>query len=199
MFSIVIQAGGKSSRMGSDKALRPFLGRPLIQRLVERLGPVGDEILVTTNTPDNYRFLNLPLTGDIFPIQNALSGLYTALSAANQPFVAVVACDMPFASPELLRFQRKLLESGGWDVVIPQAEEALQPFHAVYRREACRQVIQDALQKENWKAVGWLDRVKTRILTPAETAPFNRHGLTFWNLNTPEEFSRAEEIAKTER
>src|SRR6185369_4678742 len=102
MLTIVVQAGGASSRMGEDKALKPFLGRPLIQRLVERLSPIADEMIVTTNRPEEYRFLGLRLTPDLKPGRGALGGLYTALASASQPHVAVVACDMPFASPTLL-------------------------------------------------------------------------------------------------
>ena len=92
MYSIAIQAGGESRRMGRDKGLMPFLGRPLIQRVLERLTPIADEVLVTTNSPDEYRFLNLPLFPDLKPGRGALGGLYTALSSAACEAVAVVAC-----------------------------------------------------------------------------------------------------------
>ncbi|MCX8063463.1 MAG: NTP transferase domain-containing protein, partial [Anaerolineales bacterium] len=78
MRSLVVQAGGESRRMGKDKALLPFLGKPLIQRILERLIPVVDEALVTTNHPERYGFLNVPLVGDVFPGRGALGGLYTA-------------------------------------------------------------------------------------------------------------------------
>ena len=57
MLTVVIQAGGHSSRMGEDKALKPFLGRPLIQRVIDRMMPIADEIIVTTNRPAEYEFL----------------------------------------------------------------------------------------------------------------------------------------------
>ena len=74
MLSVVIQAGGQSSRMGQDKALKLFLGRPLIQRVIERLQPIADELLVTTNHPEDYAFLNLPLFTDLKPGRGALGG-----------------------------------------------------------------------------------------------------------------------------
>ena len=95
MLTVCIQAGGQSSRMGEDKALKPFLGRPLIQRVIERLSPVADELIVTTNRPDDYRFLRLALRADLKPGRGALGGLYTAIASAAHPIVAVVACDMP--------------------------------------------------------------------------------------------------------
>src|SRR3990172_9050416 len=112
MLTVVIQAGGASSRMGEDKALKPFLGRPLIQRVIERLTPIADEMIVTTNRPADYEFLNtstrfasvhrLRLVADLKPGRGALGGLYTAIASAASPFVAVVACDVPFASPMLI-------------------------------------------------------------------------------------------------
>ena len=85
MLTIVIQAGGQSSRMGEDKALKLFLGKPLIQRVIERLVPIADEMIVTTNRPDEYRFLNIPLVTDIKPARGALGGLYTAITSASHP------------------------------------------------------------------------------------------------------------------
>src|SRR5512147_3255637 len=98
MLTVCIQAGGQSSRMGEDKALKTFLGRPLIQRVIDRLSPIADEIILTTNHPEEYTFLDLPLFSDLKPGRGALGGLYTAIASATNPFVAVVACDMPFAS-----------------------------------------------------------------------------------------------------
>jgi molybdopterin-guanine dinucleotide biosynthesis protein A len=82
MFTLAVQAGGQSSRMGEDKALKPFLGRPLIQRVIERLALMADEVLVTTNRPEAFAFLNLPLFPDLKP-GRALGGLYTALASSN--------------------------------------------------------------------------------------------------------------------
>src|SRR5215217_9407421 len=99
MLTVCIQARGQSSRMGEDKALKTFLGRPLIQRVIERLAAIADELIVTTNRPDDYSFLDVRLISDLKPGRGALGGLYTAIASASNPFVGIVACDMPFASP----------------------------------------------------------------------------------------------------
>src|SRR5512143_3548683 len=104
--------------MGEDKALKPFLGRPLIQRVIERLSPIADELIVTTNRPDDYHFLDLPLFPDLKPDRGALGGLYTAIASATHPIVAVVACDMPFASAALLDASSRLLVEIEADIVI---------------------------------------------------------------------------------
>lgn len=196
MLTLAIQAGGQSSRMGEDKALRPFLGRPLIQRLIDRLSPLADEVIVTTNQAAEYGFLGLPLHPDIHPGRGALGGLHTALQAAASPSVAVVACDLPFASAALLAHARDVLMREEVDVVIPQSAQGLEPLHAVYRRTTCQPAIEAALAADEWKVIAWFPRVKVRILSPLECLPFDAHGLLFWNLNTPDEFIEAERRAR---
>ncbi|MCJ7433251.1 MAG: molybdenum cofactor guanylyltransferase [Anaerolineales bacterium] len=192
MLTVVIQAGGQSTRMGEDKALKSFLGRPLIQRVVDRMMPIADEIIVTTNHPDDYTFLDLRLVSDLKPDRGALGGLYTALFSAAHPIVAVVACDMPFASASLLGAAHRLLVEEGADVVIPQTDDGYEPIHALYRRAACIPAIESALDEDQWKVIAWFPQVKVRALTSEEIKLYDPSGLAFWNLNTPEEFADAE-------
>ena len=195
MLTICVQAGGESRRMGQDKALMPFLGRPLIQRVVDRLTPIADEVIVTTNRPEDYRFLSLSLFPDLKPGRGALGGLYTALSSATCEAVAVVACDMPFASPALLEAANRLMVQEGTDVVIPDSGDGLEPLHAVYRRATCLPAIESAIDADQWRLISWFPQVKVRILQPDEIEPYDPSGLAFWNLNTPEEFVEAEQRA----
>jgi molybdopterin-guanine dinucleotide biosynthesis protein A len=195
MLSIVIQAGGESSRMGQDKALMPFLGKPLIQRVIERVKHLGDEILVTTNHPDNYQFLNLRLAADIVPGRGALGGLYTALFSAREPLVAVVACDMPFVSASLLKAERNLLLESGYDAAIPRTAHGTEPFHATYRRSTCLPAVEWAIKAEKWRADAWYSRVNLRLLSPEDVRRYDPEEMAFWNVNTPEELENAQQIA----
>ncbi len=197
MLSVIIQAGGQSRRMGENKALKPFLGRPLIQRVSERLAPIADELLITTNEPQDYAFLKLPLIPDVKPGRGALGGLYTALVAAHHPQAAVVACDMPFASAPLLVAAASILEREKADVVIAETAEGFEPLHAVYRREVCAPAIEDAMQADQWRVIAWFPKVRVRKITQEELSQFDPEGLAFWNLNTPEEFSEAERRASS--
>jgi len=182
--------------MGEDKALKTFLGRPLIQRVVDRLQPIADELIVTTNRPDDYSFLHLTLRADLKPGRGALGGLYTAIASATQPLVAVVACDMPFASPMLIEAMSKLLVEEEADVVIVKGDEGYEPLHAVYRRATCLPAIESAIDADQWKVIAWFPQVKVRVLTPNEIKSSDPDRLAFWNVNTPEEFAKAEQIAK---
>lgn len=182
--------------MGRDKALAPFLGKPLIQRVLERLKPVAEEYLITTNQPQNYRFLGVPLVADVFPGRGALGGLYTALQAARHPYVAVVACDMPFANAELLQVMFETLVDCKYDAVIPQSGEGIEPFHAVYCRERCLPLVRRSIESGHWRADSWFRDANLRFFTPQETALFDPHELTFRNVNTPDELAEAEELAR---
>lgn len=193
--SIVIQAGGESRRMGQNKALMPFLGQPMIQRVVERLGGLGDEMLVTTNQPEAFQFLGLPLVADVLPGTGALGGLYTALLAAHAPRVLVVACDMPFVSPQLARLELDVLAAEGWDVVIPTTLEGLEPLHTVYRRETCIPAIERALQEQKRRMISWFGDVRVRELSLEEVRVVEPELRAFMNVNTPEELAAAEALA----
>jgi len=204
MLTVCIQAGGQSSRMGEDKALKTFLGRPLIQRVVERIASIADEIIVTTNRPADYEFLNtstgsvrrLRFVSDIKPDRGALGGLYTAIASATHPIVAVIACDMPFASSTFIETMSRLLVEEEADVVIAKSDEGYEPLHAVYRRDTCLPAIEAAIEADQWKVIAWFPQVKVRVLTLEEIKSADPDGLAFWNVNTPEEFAKAELLAK---
>ena len=198
MLTVCIQAGGQSARMGEDKALKPFLGRPLIQRVIERLSPIADELIVTTNHPDDYQFLDLRLVPDLKPGRGALGGLYTAIASATHPIVAVVACDMPFASATIIEAMTRLMVEEEADVVIAKTEEGYEPIHAVYRRETCLPAIEAAIAADQWKVIAWFPQVRVRVLTSDELKRHDPAGLAFWNVNTPEEFSEAERLATSQ-
>jgi molybdopterin-guanine dinucleotide biosynthesis protein A len=195
MLTIAIQAGGESRRMGNDKALMPFLGHPLIQRLIDRLSPIADELIVTTNNPEAYRFLGLPLFADLVPGRGALGGLYTALRSASQPLVAVVACDMPFVCADLLDAMRNSLISENKDIAIPRPQGGLEPFHAVYRRDACLPHIQTALEADKWRVDAWFAKVDICFFDQQELLSYDPDLLCFSNVNTPEELAAAEQLA----
>jgi len=196
MLTLVIQAGGESRRMGADKALLPFLGQPLILRPLNRLAGLADEVLVTSNQAENYRFLGLTPIPDLVPGFGALGGLYTALSAAGHPYVAVVACDMPFASLELFAFELALLRETGADAVIPRSEAGTEPFHAVYRRETCLPYIRAAIENGKRRVDAWFPQVFIRYLESTEIIAYDPDQHAFLNINTPDELMEAEEIAR---
>lgn len=193
MLTVVIQAGGESRRMGRDKALIPFLGKPLIVHVYERVMSLADEVLITTNHPENYKFLELPLHKDIVKERGALGGIYTALKSANNPVVAIVACDMPFVNPELLSIARDRLIDEQVDAVIPRSEDGLEPLHAVYRRNTCIPAVKWALESGEWKVISWLSKVELAFVESEELRIYDPEQVAFWNVNTVEDLEHAQD------
>jgi len=157
LLTIVIQSGGKSRRMGRDKGLVMFLGKPLIQRVIDRVKNTADEVLVTTNKPEDYSFLGLPLHADLIPNRGALGGLYTALCSASTSLVAVLACDLPFINAQLIEYERDQMINRSFDIAIPKTSTGLEPFYAVYRRETCLPHVTSALEAGLWRVDCWFD------------------------------------------
>jgi molybdopterin-guanine dinucleotide biosynthesis protein A len=194
-LSIVIQAGGSSSRMGRNKALMLFQGQPLIARVLDRVRPMAAEVIITTNDPEDFAFLNVRLVPDIIAGIGALGGLYTALRAASVPLAAVVACDMPFVNPALLAAERSYLVNEQVDAVLPVLDHGYEPFHAVFRVDTCLPAVQKAIDAGQRRAIAWMPDVKVRAMQEHDVRQYDPHLLAFLNVNTPEEFQRAEEIA----
>jgi molybdopterin-guanine dinucleotide biosynthesis protein A len=127
----VIQAGGKSTRMGGEpKALMELGGRRVIDRVVDVLASVTDDLLVVTNTPELYASLGIPMVPDVFAGGGSLGGIYSGLKAAPGAVIFTVACDMPFLRPDVARLVIERAEEA--DVVIPRAGGQLETLHACY-------------------------------------------------------------------
>jgi len=192
MLTIVLQAGGKSSRMGKDKALLPFLGKPLIEILKTRFSDMADELLVITNNPDAYLSLGIPVYKDIIPERGALGGLYTALAVAKYSAVGLIAADLPFANQGLLQGLFNKLKDSSAAAVIPCSDHGLEPLHAVYDRDKCLPLVLNAIEQNLWKMSSWHDQANILTLSQEETRKLTKSEHTFWNLNTPEDLKQAE-------
>jgi len=188
----VVQAGGKSTRMGGrPKALIQLGGRSIVERVVAALTPVVDDVLVVTNTPELYAFLGLPMVADVYPDHGSLGGIYSGLSAAGE-IAFTVACDMPFLHPEVVRLV--VARAGEGDVVIPRVGEQYETMHAAYGK-ACLPHIEERLRTGRLKIVGFFDRVRVVEIGEAEIARFRDPAVAFMNVNTPAELERARALA----
>lgn len=192
-FSVVILAGGKSSRIGTDKAFLRVGGKPIIERILAQLGDYGAETIVVTNKPGDYRHLGLSLFGDVLPDKGALGGLYTALNSASQPRALVVACDMPFVNRSLLDHLAALAPEH--DAVVPRLGGEAEPFRAIYSK-ACLGPMRAALDAGKMRVISFFPDVRVRFVDEPEIEQFDPEHLTFFNVNTAEDLVRAEELAQ---
>ncbi len=188
----VIQAGGKSTRMGGEpKALMELGGKRIIEKVVEVMSKVLPDLLIVTNTPELYAFLGLPMVPDVFPGHGSLGGIYTGLKAAKGEAAFTVACDMPFLKPDVMRLV--VSHAGEADVVIPKVGDQYETLHALYAK-ACLPHMEAVLQAKRFKVVGFFPQVKVLEIPEAEVARLADPHLCFMNVNTPDELARARSL-----
>lgn len=202
-LSCVVQAGGMSSRMGCDKARMLFCGEPLIERVLGSLAQVAGELVVTTSRPDELAYLEeCTFDGlrprvmmDVDGPAGAMRGIASSLAAARLPLVAIVACDMPFVSPELIGTLADRVDAGPLDVCVPREERGIEPLCSVWRREACAPAARELLVSDRQRIRCLIDRVHAGYLDEPQIIEAAGSLLCFENVNTPEEFAAAELLA----
>lgn len=203
VLSCVVQAGGLSSRMGCDKARMSFCGEPLIERVLGRLAQVAGELVVTTSRPQELAYLEQRSFGGLTPRvvmdldgpAGAMRGIASSLAAARLPLVAIVACDMPFVSPELIGALVDRVKVEALDACVPREERGIEPLCAVWRREACAPVARELLAGDRQRIRCLIDRVRAGYMDELQIVEVAGSLLCFENVNTPEEFAAAELLA----
>ena len=184
----VVLAGGRSTRMGTNKALLEFDGARLIERLVRTIRPLFSEIAIVANDPETYAYLGVPIWPDRIPGKGALGGIYTAVFHSICPQTFCVACDMPFPNPTVISYLRDL--APGYDVVVPQTAGGYQPLHAVYSK-SCLPLMQAMILADRLKIDPLFPAVRLRTVEETELTPLDPCLLCFVNVNTREELEAA--------
>jgi len=187
-----ILAGGRSSRLGTDKALVTVGGKPLIERVADALTAVCEHVILVTGRPETYAFLGLPTVSDLYPGRGPLAGIHAALWHASTPLVFMSACDMPFVTAELVRLA--LSRSEGYDAVVPYPDGQAEPLQGLYHRR-CLIAIEESIAAGQTSVRGFLDRIAVRRLERPEIQRIGDPSLIFFNLNTASDLARAEALA----
>ena len=187
----VVLVGGKSRRYGRNKALEFFQGERLIDRQVRTVGSLFSEVLVITNEPDLYLHLDVTIVRDVIPRQGPLGGIYTGLLFAQGKSVFVTACDMPFVQPAVVR--RMVQLATDYDVIVPQKIEGLEPLHAIYSSR-CLPHIEKMLADGTLQVINFFPAVNVYRLSSEEIGQLDPQGLSFFNINTPDDMDRAKEL-----
>ncbi len=194
MTSIVL-AGGKSSRLGQDKASEKIDGESLIERVISLVASLSSEVLVVVS--EGQLSLNLTPRAkrvvDVRPGGGALVGIYSGLVSSDSFHNLVVACDMPFLNLSLLRYMIGL--SPSFDAVVPRLREGLEPLHAVYSKN-CLILIERRLKQGDLRVTGFLDEANVRYVEEGEVNRFDPEHLSFFNINTEADLERARVLAK---
>lgn len=186
--SAAVMAGGKSRRMGRDKAwLDVGDGRPIVQRVIDVVREVADEVFIVAND-EKFAALGLRVVPDRFPDGGALGGIATGIGAAAHDRVLVVACDMPFLSSQVLRYLVE--QADDVDAVVPRVGGEYETLHALYSK-ACLAPIERALAAGKMRVVSFFGDVRIRALEEHDLRPVDPELRSFTNVNTPEELAAA--------
>ena len=186
-----ILAGGASSRMGADKSRLTLKGLSFVEHAAAALRPLCARTSVVSSRHDASSF-GLPVVPDIYESVGALGGLHAALKNCGAGWAAVVSCDLPFVTGELLR-RLASFRADGVDAVAPhQPDGRPQPLCALYAIETCLPVAEDLIRTGEFRPRVLLERVRTRRVAFAELSDLKGARLFFANVNTPEDYAEAQ-------
>ena len=194
--SAVILAGGRSSRLGQDKAFLEVNGQLLIERVIERLAQLVDEVIIVADDVNRYANLEALMISDVYPGKAALGGIYSGLRAASGRHSLVVACDLPFLNVSLLRYMQGL--AARYDVVIPRMGKLTEALHAVYSR-GCLPFIEQQLRAGDLRITRFFPHVRVRYVDQDEIEVFDPDHLSFFNINSQADLDVAREIWSQEK
>ena len=185
----IILAGGKSSRMGEDKALLPFGDRPIVERMLEELRPHFDDLILVTNHPERFWHLSgVRLVSDVHPGEGALGGIFSGLLASVGRHHLIVSCDLPFLNHLLLDYLWSLRNWG--DVVVPLTHEGLSPMLAVYDRHALP-AIRRALDAGVTDPIALYPELKVHYVREDEIVRYDPLLRSLRHVSTPEAYQAA--------
>ena len=205
-----VLAGGGSTRMGRNKALLKLGNSTMIERVVNPLQGIFNEILVVTNEPEQYDMLKgVRFVGDCIDAgeKSSLIGLYSGLKRSETSHIFAIACDMPFVSTGLIKYMVNLLKDEdvivpfvntasnecmmsllkNENLVVPSSKKHYQPLHAIYGKD-CIPEFEMLLEKGKYKITSAFENVKTKKITEKEVKRFDPYMLCFKNINTYEEY-----------
>ena len=195
----IILAGGRSRRLGRDKAVEPLGGQPLIRRVIERVEAVTADIVVVV--ADAVRGNDLPLdvrhrvVWDVYPGKGSLGGIFSGLSAAKSDWGLVVACDMPFLNRQLLEYMLSRRED--FDAVVPLPGAYPEPTHALYSK-ACLPHIEARLRANDLKISRFYHEVRVNYLTEEAITRYDPELRSFFNINSPDDLAKAQALVAVE-
>jgi molybdopterin-guanine dinucleotide biosynthesis protein A len=181
-----VVAGGRSRRMGRDKALLPWGKRTLLDHAIDRLRAVTDDVRVLCGPEPRYELHGVPVVPDAVVDQGALGGVVSGLMAAGRPLALFLAVDLPGVPPALL--QALVAASPGFDAVVPVWPRGPEPLCAVYSA-SCLEPIRKRLAIGDAKMTSFWPDVRVLQWGPAETSRFGDPAELFANLNRPEDYA----------
>lgn len=189
-----ILAGGSNRRYPMLKGLIEFKGKRLIERVRDSMKAL-ERIIIITNRPDAYFYLGIPMYGDLIDFRCPLTGIYTAL-LSSEDHILVSACDMPFINPEIVRLikEEAIERFKNYDAVIPVFNERPQPLLGAYSKSLIPE-IKKWLEQKKCNMREFINHIKAFYIEESRIKALDPEGLSFVNINTPEDKEKADKIS----
>ena len=185
-LSGIILSGGKSVRMGQNKAFIEIDGISIINRIVTLFNELFQEIIIVTNEKELFYSFDSKIYSDLIPNKGALGGLYTGIFFSSFPFSFCVACDMPFINKSIVHYLIQNLKE--YDVIVPQTKDGLQPLHAIYSKN-CLRPIKNMIEQGKYKILDFYHLVRVKIVDEEHFIQLDPKRESFLNINTPDELN----------
>jgi molybdopterin-guanine dinucleotide biosynthesis protein A len=186
----VVLAGGQSSRYGKNKALVKVKGVPLIEKALYAMASIFDHVVMITNKPDEFAYLQVPMFQDIIQGLGPIGGVYTGLKVIPDQAGFFVACDMPFLNPYLIRHMVAIRDD--FDVVVPKISGWIEALHGLYTKR-CGGSIERLIQSGTFQVFRFFSEVSVRFVDDNEVRRWDPDLRSFLNINTPDELKRLEQ------
>jgi len=180
----LILAGGESSRYGKNKALVKVNGIPLIERVSRVMKSIFQEVILITNTPDEYSFLKLPMYEDLIKGLGPLGGLFTGLTRMANDAGFFVGCDMPSLNSRLIRHIVEIRDD--CDVIVPRISGMMEPLHALYSK-GCLPAIRELIDSRKYQTVQFFSEVSVKYVDEGLIRRFDPEIRCFYNINEPQQ------------
>jgi len=188
-------AGGQNKRFsGTNKALISVGGKRILDRTYEIFDSLFDEIILVANDPLKYLEWDLHIVSDIFPFRSSLTGIHAGLFFSNNFYTFITACDIPFLKKELVETVINSIEKGV-DVIMPETLNRMEPLCAVYSKRCLKPIENNLIQRE-LEIKQFFKKVRVKKLPENILREKDPELISFFNINTPDDLARAEEIIK---
>lgn len=183
----IVLAGGKNRRMGVKKAFLNIGETTIIDSILAVYKMLFDEVIIVTNTPEDYEYCNVKMVKDIVPNCGPLGGIYTGILEAKNPYCFVSACDMPFINIDIIKY---IIDIKGYDIVVPIVHGRYEPLFALYSR-SCISVLKKQLEDRKLSIKDIFKVCSVKEIQVEEFMGTDEAIIFFTNVNTPEEFKDA--------
>ena len=194
-LGVAILAGGKSSRMGTDKGLINLKGVPLVERIIRQISHIFPKIFIVTNKIEQYSKFGYPMVSDLLPDIGPLGGLYTALDYDTHDYTLLLSCDMPFVSQGMLLYLMGAVDT--YDVVVPRLSKQNhpEPLRAIYSKR-CFSIIEKYIEEGGRRVVGFYSGINVRYVERNEIEGVDPGARSFFNANEPADLIEAAHLTK---